>query len=345
MPLNVPVDAIQVTKPDADWPPHIDFMQTMAGILTMGLDLQREPIDVKFSNALAGRNITVQGLQIKKGFKRITAALYILKHCMTHDPDDPALDCMANVLLRLRDIPIAYTEKANSEGHTFDYIMLSNRQSLRQRLSPLQLSFILDNMVLDRAKASGDLMLTGVNNKKERLFQVIEDYNKQPGVRDVKPLQISPEERWALCNINIGLSETCKTLLRIHLNRFKWTECALTRDHCRSQAWLLGNSSAGAGAPVLWKELLTVTPPSQELFLTRYLEQFVKIANGKRTSKQKSGRINGRLSLDDFNMSAGICALYLNLEQQFKENAAMDASKKDHICTEKRRMFEEGCPY
>ena len=77
-PMMVPIDAIHLAKPDADWPPHIDFMQTLAGVLSIGLDLQREPIDVKFPISLCGRPISTQGLQIKKGFKRIAVALLIL---------------------------------------------------------------------------------------------------------------------------------------------------------------------------------------------------------------------------------------------------------------------------
>ena len=316
-PMLVPIDAFQVQRPDSDWPPHIDFMQTMARILSIGLDLQRAPIDVKFPVALCGRPITTQGLQVKKGFKRITAALYILMHCLEFDPEDPALDVVKSVLVNLSLIPCTYKHHTTEHGHVFDYIMLSNRQSLRQRLSPLQLSFILDTMVVSQS-SSDALSLKGT--KKEKLFAIVEIYNKQPGVRDVRAWQISSEERWALCNICIGLSETSKTILRVHLNMFKWSECALTRDHCRSTQWLPGNS-VGTGT---WKESLMITPASQELFLDRYLTTFAKGMPKTGQKKQKGGRPSGRASVDDFNMQASVCALYLSMETLFKATSAMD---------------------
>jgi hypothetical protein len=315
--MLVPIDAFQVQRPDSDWPPHIDFMQTMARILSIGLDLQRAPIDVKFPVALCGRPITTQGLQVKKGFKRITAALYILTHFLELDPEDPALDVVKSVLVNLSLIPCTYKHHTTEHGHVFDYIMLSNRQSLRQRLSPLQLSFILDTMVVSQS-SSDALSLKGT--KKEKLFAIVEIYNKQPGVRDVRAWQISSEERWALCNICIGLSETSKTILRVHLNMFKWSECALTRDHCRSTQWLPGNS-VGTGT---WKESLMITPASQELFLDRYLVTFAKGMPKTGQKKQKGGRQSDLASDDDFNMQASVCALYLSMETLFKATSAMD---------------------
>jgi hypothetical protein len=134
------VDAFKLCKPDSDWPPHIDFMQTLGGVLTIGLDLQREPIDIMFPSSLGGQAVKPCSINVKKGFKRLTAALFVLKTSLTSfEPEDAELDCVKNVLLRLAKIPVAYTKKADHEGHVFDYIMLSNRQALRQRLNPLQL--------------------------------------------------------------------------------------------------------------------------------------------------------------------------------------------------------------
>ena len=336
-PMMVPIDAIHLAKPDADWPPHIDFMQTLAGVLSIGLDLQREPIDVKFPISLCGRPISTQGLQIKKGFKRISAALYVLMQCLEFDPEDPALDVVKTVLVNLRLIPCAYKHHTTEHGHTFDYIMLSNRQALRQRLSPLQLSFIMETMIASQL-ASDSLSLKG--SKKDKLFSVVEIYNKQAGVRDVRAWQITNDERWSLCNICIGLSETSKTILRVHLNTFKWSDCALTRDHCRSTQWMLGNS-IGSGH---WKELLLITPASQELFLDRYLTVFTKSATKANQKKQKSGRPGGRISVEEFNMQASICALYLSMETAFKVTSAMECSKKDAFLGERRRMFYDGHP-
>ena len=66
MPFHVPVDVFKLSKPDADWPPHIDFMQTLGGVLTLGLDLQREPIDIKFPSSLGGQAVRPCSIIIKR---------------------------------------------------------------------------------------------------------------------------------------------------------------------------------------------------------------------------------------------------------------------------------------
>ena len=341
MPFHVPVDVFKLSKPDADWPPHIDFMQTLGGVLTLGLDLQREPIDIKFPSSLGGQAVRPCSIIIKKGFKRLTTALLILKtSMMSFEPEDNDLDCVMNVLLRLAKIPVAYSKKSDDEGHVFDYIMLSNRQALRQRLNPLQLAFLMDMLADERAAKTNDAK----GGKRDRVVAVVEDYNKQPGVRDMKPWQISTEERWALCNISIGLSQTSKTMLRVHLNRFKWVDCALTRDHCRSTAWLVGCSDAKSGTSGTWKELLTVTEASQEYFLSRYLETFQKSHAIRRGLKKQNLSRSSRLSTDDFVMASNVAAVYLALEHQFKTNSSAIIGVKTQFCLERRRMFADGCP-
>ena len=161
----------------------------------------------------------------------------------------------------------------------------------------------------------------------------------------MKAWQISTEERWALCNISTGLSETSKTALRVHLNRFKWIDCALTRDHCRSTSWLGGRSATTAGTTTLWKELLKVSEASQEYFLMRYLDQFQKAQIIRRGLKKQNVSRTGRLSTDDFVMASSIAALYLSLEHQFTTHSSASADVKAKVVDDKRRVFEDGCPY
>jgi hypothetical protein len=201
----------------------------------------------------------------------------------------------------------------------------------------------MDTLADERAAKAGDVARGG-GGKKEKLFAVVEDYNKQPGVRDMKPWQISTEERWALCNISTGLSQTSKTMLRVHLNRFKWVDCALTRDHCRSTAWSIGCSAATSGTSGTWKELLTVTPASQEYFLSRYLETFQKSQAIRRGLKKQNLSRSGRLSTDEFIMASSVAAVYLALEQQFKTNSSASIEVKTQFCADRRRMFADGCP-
>ena len=337
--MQVPVDAIKLAQPLANWPPHIDWMQTLGGVLSIGLDLQREPLDVFFPPALAGRPLTSLGLSIKKGFKRLSAAMFVLMHAMKFDPEDSKLELVMDVLLRLRSIPVMYTAKESFEGHTFDYIMLSNRQSLRQRLNPLQLAFLMESMVLERSEKSQEYK---AKTNKDKLFAIVEEFNKQPGVRDMRGWQIQPDERWALCNLSIGCCDEAKTLLRLHLNHFKWADCAVTRDHLRSTSWLVGYCGANSIAPAIWKELLVVTVESQVLFLERYFESFSQSVAKKHNASKKS-RVSSRWSVDEFNMQALIAALYLALQSKFFLDAALEPDFKKSLCKEKLRMFKEGC--
>lgn len=334
-PMSVPFDAIKMQQPLANWPPHIDWMQTLGGVMTIGLDLQREPLDVVFPSGLCGRPVVVGSFAIKKGFKRISSALYVLMYAMQMDPEDDALQPMAKVLVNLRAIPVMYTHKDSAEAHTFDYIALSNRQSMRQRLNPLQLAFLMETMVIERSEKSVEYKGKPM---KEKLFAMVDEYNKQPGVRDMKGWQIQPDERWALCNLSIGCTADVKNLLRVHLNKYKWADCALTRDHLRSTAWLLGSVGLHSGAPSLWKELLLIKAESQELFVRRYFVSFDK----KNTTSKKS-RVSFRLSVDEFNMQASLAAVYLALETKFFLDAAMPDDAKSTIRAEKLRMFMEGC--
>jgi hypothetical protein len=85
-----------------------------------------------------------------------------------------------------------------------------------------------------------------------------------------------------------------------------------------------------------------VTAANQELFLRRYLTSFTKGNKAGGRQKQKPGRPSARLTVEEFNMQATACALYLALENQLKAGSAMDATKKEQLLSEKRRMFEEG---
>ena len=102
--MSIPFDAIKLGAPLANWPPHIDWMQTLGSVMSSGLDLQREPLDIAFPSGLGGRRVTVGSVTIKKGFKRFSTAMYVLMHAMKLDPDDVTLLPMALVFVNLRSI-------------------------------------------------------------------------------------------------------------------------------------------------------------------------------------------------------------------------------------------------
>ena len=93
-PIDIPITAIHFVKPDDHYPPIMDWISTMCGVLTLGVDLRREPCDIKFNSSLAGELIQIRSLGIMKGVRRLTSMAWILMYCMRQQPNDPQLHCV-----------------------------------------------------------------------------------------------------------------------------------------------------------------------------------------------------------------------------------------------------------
>ena len=89
--MDVPITSVMFTKLVENWPPVNDWCGVLSGMLSLGSDLRREPCDITFRLSKCGAPLELCGLQITKGFKRLSCMGYILVHAMKMAPDDAVL--------------------------------------------------------------------------------------------------------------------------------------------------------------------------------------------------------------------------------------------------------------
>ena len=89
--FHLPFTALKMQEPDDGWGNRCDLWSTFQGMLAVGCDLRREPLDVKFDLQAKGAAITPSSATPMKGNARITCMLRVLRFAMQLEPGSPDL--------------------------------------------------------------------------------------------------------------------------------------------------------------------------------------------------------------------------------------------------------------
>ena len=216
---------------------------------------------------------------------------------------------------------------------SFLNMILSNRGAERQAPNVLQQALRFSAIMEVREKEHPKEL-----NTEQRLRRVIDEFESQPGFNSKWTLDDS--RVMSICNVICGTTSRTRQLMKEHLDLNKWSQSALTSELLRRPRWLVGASPKCAAEN--WKQCLTVTPESQELFMLLLFTQFAEKARKVRPNQ----RARMRPSNSEWDNMVSFACIFQTmireaklLSEGAKQDGAEDSLKKaflamclDQIC-------------
>eukprot|EP00435_Cladocopium_sp_Y103_P033762 s3891_g8.t1 len=162
-------------------------------------------------------------------------------------------------------------------------MVLSHRGAERQPPNVLQQALRFSGVMEIRSTAGDHAKEL---NTEQRLRKVIEEYESSPGFNAKWSLDETRIQ--SILNVICGTATETRALMREHLHKNKWSQSALNAELMRRPRWLLG--AVVKGCPDSWKQVLTVTPQAQALFMQLVFAQFHEKITKNKVRPHQRGR-------------------------------------------------------
>ena len=121
------------------------------------------------------------------------------------------------------------------------------------------------------------------------------------------------------------LAEDAREVIRSHLDRNKWQQCAFAVDQFRSSRWLLHTAPKMTSCPSELRRFLTVSELSQTMHLKLVVHAYSEA--GRRL--RPSARSKMRLSTDGFEKMCDFACMYANVLIEARGLATWSSEKEE----------------
>ncbi len=153
----------------------------------------------------------------------------------------------------------------------FRHIQLSMEAAERQRPSSLKISAIFLSRMATLLREEG--VVDGGSGSEQQRYRCFDraaaEYNEFAA--NSPRCKLGQVELAAIRSMTFGVCKGAQTMMKKHLDRYKWAESAFSVDIVRQSRWLLGASGKNSAVGPAWHQALTMTEDSQSMFVERVI--------------------------------------------------------------------------